>query len=102
MPKRKLAYSPVSDDTIIDLEQEKFQTGWFGIPGGPAHRSLPVHVVRTGTRQPICGARVGPKQAFQWCASGIQFSYIECERCKKKVAKVREALRNAAQALARI
>lgn len=59
-------------------------TGWWGIPGmisDSATRATKVHAARDG--KPICGARVGPTQAFQWCAAGVQRDYLECKRCLK-------------------
>lgn len=60
-------------------------TGWFGIPGGPEHRSTKVHVVRDGT--PVCGARVGPEMQFQWCAPGTYWPYVDCTRCGRWIER---------------
>jgi len=58
-------------------------TGYFGIPG--TSRTTRVHVVENG--RPICGSHLGPGQKFQWCAGGAQLEYVECSRCKARLAK---------------
>lgn len=55
-------------------------TGWFGIPGG--NRGTQVHCVDE-QRKPVCGARIHPNGQFQWCSQGIQYSYVECRKCKE-------------------
>jgi hypothetical protein len=62
-----------------------YQTGFFGIPG--TSQTTKVHVVETGNR-PICGAVVGPKQEFQYCANGIHLNLVECESCRKQILKL--------------
>ena len=57
------------------------ETGWFGIPGPENERfSTKVHLVRYG--KPLCGAKLSPRQEFQFCADGICFRMIECKHCK--------------------
>lgn len=61
-------------------------TGFFGIPGRePTHNSHKVHVVDKD--KPVCGTRIHPKAQYQWCAHGIERSYVECERCKAWIKK---------------
>lgn len=60
------------------MSRSVISTGWFGVPG--ENRSTKVHVVKDG--KPICGAQVGPKMVFQWCARGTHWGYIDCEHCK--------------------
>ena len=60
-------------------------TGYFGVPGS-ARGNFTVHVVaRTG---PICGWRPRKEMQFQWCANGIQWSFIECDSCKRAARKL--------------
>lgn len=76
-------------------------TGWFGVPGGPESRSTPVHVVKG--RIPICGAKVGDDQEYQWCAMGVFRGYVECKNCIRilnaKVKKVSVALQKELEGL---
>lgn len=53
-------------------------TGYFGIPGRNGGK---VHIVRDG--KPVCRVRLHAKSEFQWCASGVYTSYIECRGCLK-------------------
>ena len=59
--------------------------GWFGIPGASSRFSTLTHVVSGG--KPICGAKLGPKQEFQWCAYGTKAIECECRRCKKAIER---------------
>ena len=60
-------------------------TGWFGEPG-KTNRKSKVHLVSKG--KPVCGAKMGPRQQFQWCSHDIQWGYIECESCRKVARKI--------------
>lgn len=55
-------------------------TGWFGVPGREGGL---VHAVYMG--RPICGTVMHPEAQFQWCCHGLNFSWIECERCKSRI-----------------
>ncbi len=55
-------------------------TGYFGIPGGTGRL---VHAVNESGR-PICGHRLHTESRFQWCAHGLVYEMLECERCKRK------------------
>ena len=57
------------------------QTGYFA--NEKTHTK--VHLVENGV--PVCGCEIGSDKQFQWNAQGIQFRYIECEKCKK-IAKI--------------
>jgi len=37
------------------------------------------HIVFDG--KPICGASIGKKLKFQWCANGVRRDYVECKNC---------------------
>ena len=66
-------------------------TGWYGIPGGG--RFTKIHVVSRDKKGPICGARIGPKMEFQWCAWHAMWGFIECEHCKRIILqRAREEL----------
>ena len=54
------------------------ETGYFA----DTKRWTKVHIVERYT--PICGSQIKPDLRFQWCATGIKYSYIECEHCKRK------------------
>ena len=56
-------------------------TGWFGIPGGNGRGSTKVHCVDDQSK-PVCGARLSPKQRFQFCSAGVYISIVECDKCK--------------------
>jgi len=60
-------------------------TGYFGIPGRPERNSHHVHIVDGG--KPVCGTHVHPKAQYQWCASGIERSYVDCQRCRAWLAR---------------
>ena len=56
----------------------QYVLGWFGIPGAPERFSTKTHIVKDG--RPVCGARLGPTQEFQWCSP--MGGYVpECRRC---------------------
>lgn len=65
--------------------------GYFGVPGTIGGK---VHICGTANINdlhpaPLCGARLGAKVEFQWCATWPNgFTYIECEHCKKKAKKM--------------
>ena len=56
-------------------------TGYYGVPGS-SKGSFTVHAVMEG--KPLCGWRPRKNMEFQWCAGGIRWDYLECERCKAK------------------
>jgi hypothetical protein len=58
-------------------------TGWFGIPGARGRGSTKVHLVDKLTDKPVCGARLSPKQVYQWCASYVDVSMVECKACRE-------------------
>jgi len=60
-------------------------TGYYGVPG--SFGGL-VHVAVAG--RPLCGTRLALGSQFQWCAHGVQTGYLECQRCKRLVAKAIE------------
>jgi len=64
-------------------------TGWFGIPGGPSHKSTKVHYVWDwGSKpEPVCKARIDPRMIFQYCAAGFEARYVECAHCRRIGAK---------------
>ncbi len=53
-------------------------TGYYGIPGEVGG---PVHIVQQG--RPVCGSRVRDDSRFQWCAHGVAWHYVECQRCRR-------------------
>lgn len=59
-----------------------FSTGWYGIAGGASSDSSKVHALANG--RPLCGWKPRPAMEYQWCAGGICFPYLECDRCKAK------------------
>ena len=63
-----------------------FATGFFGVPGS-SRGKFTVHVVTDGGR-PLCGWRPRKEMEFQWCANGIQYSCIECDRCRDKAQRI--------------
>lgn len=46
-----------------------------------------VHVVDENTK-PICNSKIAKNKSFQFSANYIEYSYIECEKCKKKARKL--------------
>lgn len=63
-----------------------FKTGYFANWRRPFESSK-VHVVDIRTGEPWCGANIGPKSEFQWCASGIAIRYLTCLNCIKKLER---------------
>lgn len=59
-------------------------TGYFA----NIFRWTKVHLVENG--KPLCGSRIGDDMAFQWCAGGAWYDYLECEKCKKIFIKERD------------
>lgn len=66
-------------------KQDLYKTGWYGIPGKDNPRAK-VHVVKSGI--PMCGSKLRKDQEFQWCADGIQKSYVECRNCLRIIEKL--------------
>lgn len=58
------------------------ETGYFA----NETRATKVHVVLNGI--PICGAVIGKDMKFQWNASSIVLSYVECEHCRKLAKEI--------------
>jgi hypothetical protein len=58
-------------------------TGYYGIPGKHGGK---VHLDIEG--RPACGSRIHKDSRFQWCAHGIQISYIECKHCLRIAANL--------------
>lgn len=58
-------------------------TGWFGIPGKVPSKSTKVHAFHEG--RTLCGWTPDPKYQFQWCATGIVLTLIDCSRCRAKI-----------------
>jgi hypothetical protein len=57
-------------------------TGWWGIPGRtPYGRSPVVHAVHES--KPICGQKIDHRAEYQWCAYGLQWDYLDCDKCKQ-------------------
>lgn len=63
---------------------DNIATGYFGVPGSSKGR-FTVHVINNG--KPLCGWKPRSDMAFQWCAHGVQWTYIECDRCREKSIK---------------
>ncbi|MFA5207407.1 MAG: hypothetical protein WC428_02005 [Candidatus Paceibacterota bacterium] len=51
-----------------------------------------VHIVKDN--KPICGANIGADKKFQLNAHGVFKSYLECEHCRKKIAKIMKKILN--------
>ncbi len=57
-------------------------TGFFAIPGSLRESDCTkVHLV--SEKKPVCGSHLRIGMEFQWCAEGMHWGYLECERCKK-------------------
>lgn len=71
-------------DRMISDEDHKMSavTGYFGIPGS-SRGSFTVHIVAVSG--PLCGWRPRKEMEFQWCAGGIKWDFVECDRCKRAV-----------------
>lgn len=72
----------MKDYTVLRLAQ----TGYYGIPGKVGGK---VHIHFNG--HPVCGAKIHPLAEFQWCANGIRYEYLECEKCEAIAIKYYEA-----------
>jgi hypothetical protein len=62
------------------------EVGYFGIPGrigGLTHLTV--------DKKPICGMRLHKDHRFEWCGPS-DCLVPECERCKKKKAKLSSAI----------
>jgi len=59
-------------------------TGWWGMPG-QNNPTAKVHAVCD--QKPICGARFHPKAEYQLCCSGLNYSYVECSKCREIIRK---------------
>ena len=77
MPRFKVETYPVGWDNEL-------QTGWYGIP---SREGGSVHVLSLVTNRPLCGMKPHRKAEFQWCAHGVNFSYVECKRCNERARK---------------
>jgi len=59
-------------------------TGWWGMPG-QNNPTAKVHAVCD--QKPICGAKFHPKAEYQFCCSGLNYSYVECSKCREIIRK---------------
>ncbi len=59
-----------------------FSTGYFA----DRKHSTKVHVVYAG--RAVCGVRVGKDMQYQFCSSGVNTDYLECELCQRRVESV--------------
>jgi hypothetical protein len=57
-------------------------TGYFGVPGS-RKGNFTVHAVSGYPRRTLCGTRMPAAAEFQWCCHGINYQFLECEKCKK-------------------
>lgn len=64
------------------------KTGYFGraTENGYTAKSTQVHITDSYAR-PICRYRPHRTMQFQWCASGVMISYVECKQCKEQYKK---------------
>lgn len=53
--------------------------GYYARRDKGRHIATKVHVHRAG-RGPICGARLHPEMAYQWCSHSTT-AYVECRSC---------------------
>lgn len=80
--------SPFFLHTECEHVMSSYCIGWFGIPGANGRGSTKTHIVRNSGMIPIdgrtaiCGAKLGPRQEFQWCGDGALSVTVECEHCK--------------------
>jgi hypothetical protein len=72
-------------------QYKQMALGWYGIPGANGRGSTKTHLVNRfgqNERQPICGAKLSPKQRFQWC-TGCPTDYVpECKKCREIQMKI--------------
>lgn len=61
-----------------------FLTGYFADAKVSEFKRSKVHIVNSD-KTPICGTKVSGD--FQFCANGIQWDYVECEKCVSGVEK---------------
>lgn len=57
-------------------------TGYFGRASSKGVRAISTKTHVVEGHKPICGYRPHSTMLFQWCAPGIQLSYVECPKCK--------------------
>ena len=72
---------------MSQVKTYSFSTGWFGRASEQGHsaKSTKVHLLVNG--KPVCGYKPHKTMQFQWCASSIMNSYIECSECKEKATE---------------
>ena len=62
----------------------KYMTGYYGVSGKiPTSK---VHLLIKGI--PACGSIFGRLAEFHWCSNTLHYSYLTCEKCKKKAKKI--------------
>jgi hypothetical protein len=61
-------------------------TGYAAKEAGIGRCSSCVHVFINS--RGLCGYKPTGKMRVQWCAYGVVFSYLECDKCKEKVREV--------------
>ena len=69
----------------ITNEKLEYMTGYFGRPSTDKQTGkwTKVHVVKNG--KPICYYKPHKTMLFQWNSYGINYSYIECKKCRNTV-----------------
>jgi len=63
----------------------KIKTGYFAHP--IKQTCTKVHAVQNG--KPFCGCKVGDGMEFQWCSQNIKKDFIECDKCLKKIKRMK-------------
>ena len=92
MSKQKNTKTKTEEKTVaynINLIRLLGRTATTGYAAKEAERgrcSSSVHVFING--KGLCGYKPTGKMRIQWCACGIEYSYIECDRCKEKVKEL--------------
>lgn len=61
------------------------KTGYFARAHEDEHnaQATMVHIVDWDNK-PLCRYKPHPTMNFQWCAGGVNLSYVECKECRKK------------------
>lgn len=72
------------------LKIDDLKTGYFADPEKPDAEFPFVHAIKVALPYedaglPLCDMPVPAGHQYQWCASSVEFTYVDCQPCRNKL-----------------